>query len=148
MQEMEFKRSRRYHKDMAILIIDLDYFKKINDTYGHLGGDAVLRKVSKRLLGSLRKTDFVGRYGGEELVVILSETKADKAVELANKICNKIESEPIIFGNISIPVTISIGISILRPEHEHYEQLFSEADNALYTSKENGRNRVSLYPES
>lgn len=148
MMELEFKRSRRYKKDMAILVIDLDYFKKINDQYGHLAGDDVLRKVSKRLRESLRETDFIGRYGGEEIVVILSETQADKALELAHKICIEIGSEPIHFGDITIPVTVSIGVSVLSPEHEHYEELFSEADDALYSSKNNGRNRVSIYTRS
>ncbi|MCK9372043.1 MAG: GGDEF domain-containing protein [Sulfuricurvum sp.] len=148
MMELEFKRSRRYHKDMAIMVIDLDYFKKINDTYGHLGGDEVLRRVGKSLLSGLRETDFIGRYGGEEIVVILSETRAEKAFELANKICSDIASEPIEFGDAVIWVTVSIGVSALRPEHTTYEEIFSEADDALYASKNNGRNRVGLYSHS
>lgn len=148
MMEMEFKRSRRYDKNMAIMVIDLDYFKKINDGYGHLGGDEVLRRVSKSLLTGLRETDFIGRYGGEEIVVILSETCAEKAFELANKICNDIASEAIEFANTTIPVTVSIGVSALRPEHMTYEEIFSEADDALYMSKNNGRNRATLYSHS
>lgn len=147
MMDMEFKRARRYGKEMAIVVIDLDYFKKVNDTYGHLGGDEVLRQVSKCLVGCLRETDFMGRYGGEEIVVILSETTVEQALEIGNKICSTIASKPINFGEILIPVTVSVGISTLRNEHEHYEDIFSEADEALYLSKSSGRNRVSFYKE-
>lgn len=148
MLELEFKRSRRYNHALAIVVIDLDHFKQVNDTYGHLGGDEVLREVSQRLRKGLRETDFVGRYGGEEIVVILSEASVETALETGEKIRLTIEEEPVKFGDISIPVTASIGISLLRHEHDNYEQIFSEADDALYLSKKNGRNRVTLYGES
>lgn len=144
MMEMEFKRARRYLHDMSILVIDLDHFKKINDTYGHLGGDEVLRHVSERIMKCLRETDFIGRYGGEEIVVILSETTIETASDIGHKICSVIGSEPIPFGDVNIPVTASIGISALRKEHEGYEEIFSEADDALYSSKNGGRNRVTI----
>jgi len=143
--QMEFKRARRYKHTIAILVVDLDFFKNINDTYGHLGGDEVLRNVSQRLGQCLRETDFVGRYGGEEIVVILSETTTEKALEIGHKICSTIASEPIDFGELIIEVTASIGIGILKPQHESVEEIFSEADDALYASKNNGRNRVTLY---
>ncbi|WP_295021403.1 GGDEF domain-containing protein [Sulfurimonas sp.] len=145
MMDMKFKYARRYESTMAILVIDLDYFKKVNDTYGHLGGDEVLRQVSRCLSGCLRETDFIGRYGGEEIVVILSETTIEQTLEIANKLCSTVAAKPIKFGEMLIPVTVSIGVSIIRNEHEHYEDIFSEADEALYVSKSNGRNRVSLY---
>lgn len=148
MMEMEFKRVRRYKHDMAILVIDLDYFKKINDTYGHLGGDEVLRDVSQRVLGCLRETDFVGRYGGEEIVVILAETSMEMASEIAEKICSTIAAKPVNFADGVITVTASIGISVMCDQHESYEEIFSEADDALYMSKKCGRNRVTLYSRS
>lgn len=144
MMEREFKRARRYQHDMAIFVIDLDHFKKINDTYGHLGGDEVLRQISQRVSTCLRTTDFIGRYGGEEIVVILSETTIDTATDIAHKICVLIASEAVPFGDTTIPVTASIGISALRPEHNNYEEIFSEADDALYISKKEGRNRVTV----
>lgn len=145
MLELEFKRSRRYGHTLAIVVIDLDHFKKINDTYGHMGGDEVLREVSRRLKGCMRETDFIGRYGGEEIVVILAETSAENAVETADKIRTKVEEAPVSFNDLAIPVTASLGLSLMRDEHANYEEIFSEADEALYVSKKEGRNRVSLY---
>lgn len=147
MMEMEFKRARRYMHQIAIFVIDLDHFKKINDTYGHMGGDEVLRQMSGRLKACLRETDFIGRYGGEEIVVILSEASIDTALIMGEKVRTSIEEEPVRFGETVIPVTASIGISLLRQEHDNYEQVFSEADDALYLSKNNGRNRVTFYGE-
>lgn len=144
MMDMEFKRARRYVHDMTMLVIDLDHFKKINDNYGHLGGDEVLRQISGRIMQCLRETDFVGRYGGEEIAVILSETDIDTALDIAEKIRSVIAEEPVSFNEVQIPVTASIGISTLRAEHEDYEEIFSEADDALYTSKNSGRNRVTV----
>lgn len=141
----EFKRSRRYGTELAIVVIDLDHFKQINDNYGHIAGDEVLRTISRRLVECLRETDFIGRYGGEEIVAILTDTSSENAWHTSQKILNVIASEPVTFGEISIPVTASIGISILHPEHENYEELFSEADKAMYTSKNGGRNRITLY---
>lgn len=145
MMAQEFKRSRRYGHALGIIVIDLDHFKQINDTYGHIGGDEVLRAISKRLSGCLRESDFIGRYGGEELVVLLTETTLESAQMTGEKIRSVISAEPVVFGDISIPVTGSIGISILRPEHASCEELFAEADQAMYNSKNGGRNRVSLY---
>lgn len=147
MMELEFKRARRYMHQIAIFVIDLDHFKRINDTYGHMGGDEVLRQVSRRLKECLRETDFIGRYGGEEIVLILSEASVETALITGEKVRTSIEEEPVRFGEILIPVTASIGISLFRPEHNNYEQIFSEADDALYLSKNNGRNRVTLYGE-
>lgn len=145
MMDMEFKRARRYLHDMAILVVDLDFFKKINDAYGHLGGDEVLRQISSRIMGCLRETDFVGRYGGEEIVVILSETNITLALEIGEKIRSVIASESVAFGDVGIPVTASIGINALRPDHSDYEEIFAEADEALYASKNDGRNRVTVF---
>lgn len=145
MLDLEFKRARRYMHTMAIMVIDLDHFKKINDTYGHMGGDEVLRETARRLKECLRETDFIGRYGGEEIVLIMSEASLETALETGQKIRSVIEAEPVIFGETTIPVTASIGVSLLNPEHESYEEIFSEADDALYISKKEGRNRVTLY---
>ncbi len=142
MLEIEFKRARRYGHDVSIAVVDLDHFKQINDNYGHMAGDEVLRQVSNHIRSCIRETDFVGRYGGEEIVVILPETDIKTARVIAEKIRETIESHPVRFEEYTIKVTSSIGISNLRPEHKDYHEVFSEADEALYLAKEEGRNRV------
>ncbi len=147
MLAMEFKRARRYRHEFALLIIDLDLFKLVNDNYGHLAGDEVLRQASTRIRNSLRETDFIGRYGGEEIVVILTETDTKYVSEIANKVRNAIGEMPVeLDNNGSISVTASIGVSCLRAETEAVESLFKEADEALYHAKKNGRNQVAVYP--
>ena len=145
MLEMEFKRARRHDHDISIMVIDLDYFKRVNDTYGHMAGDEVLRAISNRIADCLRETDFIGRYGGEELVVILPVTEQDIAKEIANKILLKISEKPVMFESKDINITASIGMSHLRVEHHDHLMVFAEADEALYTAKENGRNRIEIF---
>ncbi|WP_200764053.1 GGDEF domain-containing protein [Nitrosophilus alvini] len=145
MLEMEFKRARRYGHNISILIVDLDHFKHINDTYGHMAGDEVLRQVSERIHKSIRETDFVGRYGGEEIVVILPETDIKTAKIIADKIRHSIADKPVLFEEYTIKITASIGISNLQTEHKDYHEVFSEADEALYRAKKEGRNRVVVY---
>ncbi len=142
MLEMEFKRARRYAHDISIMIIDLDYFKRVNDTFGHMAGDEVLRQISKRISSNVRETDFVGRYGGEEIVVILPETTLEAAEKIANGVRETIAKRAVEFESYSIDITTSIGVSHLRKEHSDYSTVFAEADKALYFAKEQGRNRV------
>ncbi|MDD2791217.1 MAG: diguanylate cyclase [Sulfurimonas sp.] len=145
MLDMEFKRAKRYSHAFSIMFIDLDHFKKINDTYGHMAGDEVLRQASSIVKGCQRKTDFIGRYGGEEIVIILPETNAEQAQKLAEIIRQAIAKKPIKFESQLINVTTSIGISTLREEHHDYLMLFAETDEALYRAKELGRNRVEVF---
>lgn len=145
MLEMEFKRAKRNKEDISIILIDLDHFKNVNDTYGHQAGDEILRKASQRIKESVRETDFVGRYGGEEIVVILPEANTEVATKIAEQIRVKLAQEPVVFQEHSIPVTASFGVSHLRNEHENHLMVFSEADEALYRAKELGRNRVEIF---
>ncbi len=145
MLEMEFKRARRYQHNISILIIDLDLFKQVNDTYGHLAGDEVLRQISHRIKSCLRDTDFVGRYGGEEIVAILPETEQELAQQIADKILKIVADKPVLYEGQSIEITTSIGINYLREEHKDRQELFSEADEALYIAKKSGRNRAILF---
>ncbi len=145
--EIEFKRAKRYEKELSIMIIDLDHFKNINDTYGHMAGDEVLRQISSRIKNSQRETDFVGRYGGEEIVVILPETDLQTSINIADDIRKIVEQEPVEFENQTIKVTTSIGVSNLRNEHKSYASIFAEADEALYSAKELGRNRVEFFKQ-
>ncbi len=145
MLEMEFKRARRHNFDISIMIIDLDHFKGVNDTYGHMAGDEVLREISSRITSCLRETDFIGRYGGEELVVILPMTTLHVAIKVANIILETIAAKPVVFESQNIETTASIGMSCLRKEHTDHLKVFAEADEALYIAKENGRNRIEVY---
>jgi diguanylate cyclase (GGDEF)-like protein len=145
--EAEFKRAKRYSKELSIMIIDLDHFKYINDTYGHMAGDEVLRQISSRIKNSQRETDFVGRYGGEEIVVILPETNLKTSIKVADDIREIIAKEPVLFESFVINVTTSVGVSALRSEHENYSMIFAEADEALYNAKKLGRNRVEVFEQ-
>jgi diguanylate cyclase (GGDEF)-like protein/hemerythrin-like metal-binding protein len=134
---MEIERFKRYDTQLSLLMIDIDRFKRINDTYGHDIGDEVLKKVSRELQSHLRKIDLIARWGGEEFIVLLPETGIDEALIVAEKLRIKVES--MIFENHEI-ITISIGISMLK-ESETIESLIKRADQALYHAKRQGRNR-------
>ena len=141
----EFARIKRYGGTLSFIIIDLDHFKDVNDTYGHLAGDEILKTSSKRLSDCLRTSDILARYGGEEFAVLLPETPLEGADILANRLRMSLANSPVIFNGIEINVNASLGVSELQEDVETHEQLISRADNALYLSKENGRNQVTLY---
>ncbi|HFC54452.1 MAG TPA: GGDEF domain-containing protein [Gammaproteobacteria bacterium] len=142
---VEFKRAVRYNHSLSLLMVDLDHFKKINDTLGHLAGDRVLSEVGRRLAKAVRETDFIGRYGGEEFVVILPETTASDATQLAEKMRELIAERPVFFEGRPIDVTASIGVAELTSSMTNYEEVFKGADRALYISKEGGRNRITCF---
>ncbi len=142
---VEFKRAIRYNHNLSMLLVDLDHFKKINDTLGHLAGDKVLSEVGRRLGKAIRETDFIGRYGGEEFVVILPETKASDAIQIAEKMRELVAERPVFFEGRPIKVTASIGVAELNSGMTNYEEVFEGADKALYLSKEGGRNRTTLF---
>lgn len=140
----EMDRARRYGTVLALLMIDVDHFKEINDTWGHLTGDAVLAEVARLLQGAVRTVDLVARYGGEEFVVILPETPLDGAATFAERIRERLAQHP--FGadvGRSVHLTASIGVaSFPSPRGETIEDLLARADEALYRAKAAGRNRV------
>lgn len=134
----------RIRQPLSCILFDLDFFKKINDSYGHQAGDLVLQMVSQRVSKELRVYDSFARYGGEEFVIMLRATALDNALILADRLRKVIEEMPIMYENQSIPVTISLGVSTLNPDSVvTAEDLIKEADQYLYRSKENGRNKVS-----
>lgn len=141
----EFERARRYEEGFSLIMFDLDHFKKVNDNFGHLGGDAVLRTVGKRMTELLRKSDIFGRYGGEEFMLILPGTDVVGALTLAERIRSAAESEPADWDGTPIPFTISMGISIYTPTHNKPEDLIHETDLALYHSKKSGRNCATRF---
>jgi two-component system cell cycle response regulator len=137
------ERSAKAGKPVAVLAFDLDFFKGINDTYGHDAGDDVLRDFSHRLKKSVRGIDLVVRHGGEEFVVIMPETDSAHATMVADRLRLEVESEVFITkSGDSIPVTVSVGVSEFQGDSDTAEALMRRADQALYTAKREGRNRV------
>jgi len=142
----ELERVRRYNSPLTMLMIDLDHFKQVNDTYGHLVGDEVLRGISTILQRSVRSVDMVARYGGEEFVVVLPETGEQGAVAFAERIRQRVEIHKFEAARAQpARVTVSIGVSAFPAPHvETAEDLFAKADAALYRAKEMGRNQVRV----
>ncbi|MGQ9828153.1 MAG: sensor domain-containing diguanylate cyclase [Roseiflexus sp.] len=145
----EFQRSQRTLHPLAILMIDVDYFKSVNDTYGHTVGDYVLHGVAERCRNQLRIIDIIGRYGGEEFAVALPETDIHAAGQIAERLRVAVERAPFITDHGSIALTISIGAAVYHPEdHVTLDAVIDRADRALYMAKRSGRNcvRVWSYP--
>ncbi|MCG6551671.1 MAG: diguanylate cyclase [Candidatus Magnetominusculus sp. LBB02] len=143
--ELEFSKSKRHGNVFSVVMFDLDYFKKVNDTYGHLGGDEVLKNVSRAVGEMLRNIDLLGRYGGEEFLMILAETGEQDAAALADRIRQAVEGLIITSGGHQIKTTVSMGVVEFRTDTKDYLQMIHEADIALYNSKKSGRNRVTRY---
>ena len=138
-----FENSTRYERPLSLAIIDLDFFKKINDTWGHAIGDVVLKRVSRIFQDSIRSSDVAARYGGEEFAVMMPETTLEDALLFAEKIRSTIEAEPVATDKGDVPVTVSIGVSTVpHPRIQHPKQLIEDADKSLYRAKKNGRNQV------
>jgi diguanylate cyclase (GGDEF)-like protein/PAS domain S-box-containing protein len=140
--EQEFSRSVRYSRSLAMFMLDIDHFKKVNDEYGHDAGDKVLRSLSEVSASALRGADILGRLGGEEFGVLLPETDAESAYEVAERLREAIANASISVNGSSLKVTVSIGISILSPEMHSIDALLKGADVALYQAKQTGRNKV------
>jgi diguanylate cyclase (GGDEF)-like protein/PAS domain S-box-containing protein len=140
--EDEVRRIERYKSKLSLIICDIDYFKEINDKYGHDIGDKVLRMVSRLFTESIRSTDIIGRYGGDEFLVILPETNIEGAKEIAERIRSSVENFKFKVGEMLINPTVSLGIAEFNPEKEDVSELIKRADNALYIAKGKGRNRV------
>lgn len=135
----EFIRMRRMRRPLAVLLCDIDHFKRINDTYGHALGDEVLCHVARTLQRSLRESDFIARYGGEEFIALLPATSAEEARHVADKLRRSVETHP---HPLAGRVTLSIGFAVADGRHEHDKQAVREADDQLYAAKREGRNRV------
>lgn len=147
--ETEKNLSQRHSDEISLILMDIDHFKNINDTHGHVNGDKVLKKVAKILKHRVRKTDIACRIGGEEFVVICKQTDKQAALKLAEKLRNSIQELVVPIGQDKVSVTISIGVANLNQKNfsSHANHLYRFADLALYFSKENGRNAVTHYDE-
>ena len=140
----EMSRSARAGNQTAVLMLDVDFFKKINDTHGHFVGDCVLEEVASRISHAVRPYDVVGRFGGEEFIVVAPNCDAEEGMAFGERIRQLIAAEPIHAGGVQVPVTISVGVAL---GSERPEPVLHSADEALYRAKKAGRNRVELGKE-
>jgi diguanylate cyclase (GGDEF)-like protein len=140
--EREFLRARRHTRPLSLLVLDIDYFKRVNDQFGHLAGDHVLRELAGLVQGRVRRDETVARYGGEEFVVLLPETPIEGAVSLAENLRARIEAHSFVFQGVTIPVTVSVGCAEASDADKTAQELFRRADEHLYKAKGGGRNRV------
>lgn len=139
--EREYRRAKRYNCNLSLAIIDIDFFKKVNDTYGHLCGDYVLRETAFLISNNFRHTDCVFRYGGEEFAVILTETDADGALTALERLRKTFEENRFVYNDNVLKITISAGVTS-NTSFDCSDEMFEDADKALYKAKENGRNIV------
>lgn len=152
LSESELQRTCRYGRPLAVMMIDIDYFKKVNDSYGHAIGDQVLQTLASLIREALRTIDIFARYGGEEFIVLLPETQLRDVRPIAERLCRKIAETPVPIEANHISITISVGASAFEPSAQLFpsskkvtlDQLIDLADKALYEAKETGRNRVCI----
>lgn len=142
--QREVARSRRCKHSLSVLMIDIDHFKRINDTYGHATGDEVLRQLATLIRANVREIDIVGRYGGEEFIVFLPETEIGKAALVGRKLRQLVEETSILVKLQPIHITVSVGVAELEPLTT-LERLIEMADKVMYSAKESGRNCVRMY---
>ena len=140
--DLLFKAAKRYNKPLSVMLIDIDHFKQINDTYGHGVGDEVLKQMSASTQMQLREIDLFGRIGGEEFAVVLPEVELEGASESASRICKFLSELEIKVDDITVGVTVSIGVTSFGPGDLSFEEVMKRSDDNLYAAKEGGRNRV------
>ena len=145
--EQEYNRTKRHPSDFSLAIMDIDFFKKVNDTYGHQYGDYVLKTVADLVKQSFRKTDLLYRYGGEEMVVIMPETNIEGAIIPVQRLRRMVEEYDFEYNGTKAKVTISIGLTMNYQDFNSAADLLKSADDALYKAKEEGRNRVVLHEQ-
>jgi diguanylate cyclase (GGDEF)-like protein len=141
---VEFARMQRMQRSICCMMLDLDHFKQINDQYGHMVGDQVLQEFAKRCSSSVREIDLVGRYGGEELIILLPDTDRPTSIQVAERIRSTIADTPIKIFDKEISVTASIGVATQDENTMDLETLIARADQAMYIAKHKGRNRVAI----
>jgi diguanylate cyclase (GGDEF)-like protein len=141
----ELQRAKRYRHQLSLVMVDIDYFKKFNDTHGHQAGNVALNHLAGILSNTVRETDIVARYGGEEFALILPETTKRLAAEMAQRVRHNVEASPVAVAGHHHRITISLGLATFPRDCYSFEQLVECADKALYQSKQAGRNRVTIY---
>jgi diguanylate cyclase (GGDEF)-like protein len=136
--------SERYSTPLSISMLDIDNFKRINDAYGHIVGDEVLRSLAGELRKIIRYPDTIGRYGGEAFLLVLPKRTPESASELAEHLCQQVRSIPIVAGQNTFHITISMGIAQYKIHEEDWQKLLDRADQALYKAKNNGRDQWAI----
>lgn len=144
----EFERVRRSARPLGCIMLDLDHFKKVNDTKGHVTGDYVLKGVAGRIRSGVRPYDIVGRYGGEEFLVLLPDTAFEQCLVVAQRLCGMVRNEPITVEGESLPITISLGVAVSCQDDRTLTALIKRADEGLYKAKADGRDRFSYIGQS
>jgi len=140
--DREISRSRRYERVLSLVLVDIDHFKKVNDKFGHLAGDSVLKQLASTVRTRIRREDVFARYGGEEFAILLPEVALVGARQLSEKVRRLVEKQRFEFDRQPIPVTISLGVAVLDPHHREPGDLVRAADEKLFEAKTGGRNRV------
>ena len=143
--DREVNLSTRHGTELSLLAIDIDHFKKVNDTYGHAMGDCVIKAVAEASKAAIRTSDMVFRYGGEEFLILLSNTDREGATLLADRLRQKIEETCIICDGTHVSATVSVGVTCMKAKDDSRSELFSRADAALYQAKSSGRNCVKFF---
>jgi two-component system cell cycle response regulator len=141
--ERELSRCHRYGRDLSLLIFDIDHFKSINDTFGHLAGDHVLKQLAELVKNNIRREDFLARYGGEEFAIILPEIDHARAMVMGEKVRKLVEVEEFVFEDTHMPTTVSVGVATVDDSITEAAELIKRADTNLYEAKSAGRNRVA-----
>lgn len=147
--DLEFRRAKRFKRPLAMIIYDIDHFKRVNDSYGHLIGDQVLIWLTNLIAANTRSTNFIARYGGDEFVILLPETSSQNAFHAAERLRKKACQVPFQgqlpdVSRVEFEVSISLGVAELKEEYSSVEEFFSTADQAMYTAKNSGRNQTQI----
>jgi len=144
--QREWARAHRYRTDAALLLVDVDHFKRVNDAHGHLCGDELLRRIAHGIAQSLRQADVLARFGGEEFIIFLPQTDPLGALDVAERIREGVQALRLEWHGVTIGVTVSVGVAPLRPDLLSLDWSIHEADTALYAAKAAGRNCVRSVP--
>lgn len=139
--------AQRYERELSLIMLDIDHFKNVNDRFGHAVGDQVLQHVTQVIAGELREADFIGRYGGEEFVIVLPETEVGQACQLAERLRLMVEKAHLQDDAGEVSVTISLGVATLTPDIDNFDMLVNKVDQALYDAKRNGRNQLKVFTD-
>jgi two-component system cell cycle response regulator len=141
----ELQRARRYGHTLSMLMLDIDHFKQVNDTFGHMSGDSVLKALARRIEREIRQVDSIYRYGGEEIALLLPETSPSNALDIAERIRSVVERRPFtIDQQRTWKVTVSVGVAAFPDHADSPDELLAAADKVLYQVKEGGRNQVRM----
>jgi diguanylate cyclase (GGDEF)-like protein len=146
----EFQRSKRYNSDLTVAMVDIDHFKNVNDEYGHLAGDFILQSLAKFIKNQLRESDVFCRFGGEEFMILMTETPVKNGLPVMERIKNDLAETIHHFplDDVDLRITISAGINMVENQTKSVQELLENVDKALYISKNSGRNRVTLYQQN